>query len=290
MAMKEENKIEGFLFGTNLFENLTEADFIREIDNCLKLSEKYDSIKHPTFYCKNQRETDKKEVELDCLKKFLSLYNSSLEIEEVTEKPDFILRDKDERIGLELIQLTSSKVNPNDVCIAKLFKEINKLAISEYPDCKKMICCNINESLKVTNKDIRKYSKIIFDQLREFIKYDPPFEVVFEDKTFMNELYITKHSSLLINYNYSATYCEDATIDEINDLISDNKENKIESYKKEHKFDQLWLLIYVNSSDITGQRTLDESVFDNDALNEILSNSFDKIFISTFSHYVCLKG
>lgn len=50
MAMKEENKIEGFLFGTNLFENLTEADFIREIDNCLKLSERYDSIEYSGPY------------------------------------------------------------------------------------------------------------------------------------------------------------------------------------------------------------------------------------------------
>lgn len=289
MAKKEENKIEGFLMGTNLFENLTEADFIIEIENCKKLSKIYDSIKQPTYNFNNPIEFGKKEVELDWLKKFISLYNSSLEIEEVTEKPDFILRDNYERIGLELIQLTSSKVNPNDVCIANLFKEINKLAISEYPDCKKMICCNINESLKVTKNDIQEYCKIIFAKLREYIKHDSPFLVVFDDKTFINELYISNHSSLRINYNYSATYCEDATLKEVNELIK-RKNDKIESYKNEHKFDQLWLLIYVNSSDITGQRTLDESVFDNDALNEIVSNSFDKIFISTFSHYVCLKG
>ncbi len=123
MAKKEENKIEGFLMGTNLFENLTEADFIIEIENCKKLSKIYDSIKQPTYNFNNPIEFGKKEVELDWLKKFISLYNSSLEIEEVTEKPDFILRDKDERIGLELIQLTSSKVNPNDVCgLANLFE------------------------------------------------------------------------------------------------------------------------------------------------------------------------
>ncbi|MEZ7884788.1 MAG: hypothetical protein QMB39_05970 [Bacteroidales bacterium] len=135
----------------------------------------------------------------------------------------------------------------------------------------------------------QKSHKIIFDQLREFIKHDPPFEVVFEDKTFINVLYVTKHSSLLIKNYYGAIYCEDATLKEVNELIK-RKNEKVELYKNEHKFDQLWLLIYVNSSDITGQRTLDESVFDNDALNEIVSNNFDKIFISTFSHYVCLKG
>ena len=213
-------------------------------------------------------EKKQKRKEIIDIGNFIHYFDSSLIIEDaLSESPDFIIKQNELNIGVELKDLVIRQNEKEKEGILKsLFEQIK----SELKSEEKSLCglyrvelINENLSLKKKNREALKKEIIALikgQQIEQ--KYVKAIK-----KRPMSEISIYKGETTIVG-NLERKVVEEKI---------KTKENKLKSYSNEN-LDEIWLLLVIGGV----EKSSDYSFFDSDITEKPFESNFDKIFIYDF--------
>ena len=220
---------------------------------------------HLEFLLPNKEKNKQKILEICHTGKFLMLLGNNFTIDQLFEKPDFILSDGNERIGLEHQILIEEDIKEKEGFFENLFiiagNELNY--DSEVPNF--LANCYLYSEI---NYKLNQKASII-SQIKTVVKEYVLNDILIENPI-IERISIMPHSHKHISPNFGAWWQRKLTAKHITDSIF-KKEHKIATYKI-NGIDKLWLLIVIGS--------LGESSFEIDENLRInIVTEFDKVFI-----------
>jgi hypothetical protein len=220
---------------------------------------------HLELLMPEKEKNQQKILELCHVGKFLMFFNNKIEIDELSEKPDFILKGKFGKIGLEHQILVDSKSKEREGFFENIFamaeKELNldkdlpNFLITCYPI--PYVNFKINEKVSL----VRTIVKVV----KEFILSEKLIE-----NTIIDRIIMTDHSQKSLNVNLGAWWVKDVTQELILSAIR-KKESKLASYRKNSGKNQ-WLIIVIGSN---GESSY--NLYNPFEMN--LKTEFEKVFI-----------
>lgn len=204
-------------------------------------------------------------LELCHVGKFLMFFDNKIQIDQLYEKPDFILNGKFGKVGLEHQILVDNKPKEREGFFENIFSaaeselkndtELPNFLINCYPF--HLVNFKINEK-----KDI---IKLIVRVVKEFILTEKLVE-----NPIIERINMTDHSQKSLNVNLGAWWNKDVTDELIINAVR-KKEEKLSTYRENCGKNQ-WLIIVIGS---TG-----ESSYNLDNPFEMnLKTKFDKVYI-----------
>lgn len=220
---------------------------------------------HLEFLLQNKSKNRQKILEVCHIGKFLMLFGNNLIIDQLSEKPDFILSDGNERIGLEHQIIIDKETKEKEGFFENLFtlaeNELN--SDPEVPNFLANCFLHSNQNYKLNQKS--QMISLIKTVVKEYILND-----VLLENPIIERISKMPNSRKHISPNFGGWWQRKLTKKLIEDSIV-KKEQKITTYKS-CGIDKLWLLIVIGS--------LGESSFEVAENLEInISTEFDKIFI-----------
>lgn len=196
---------------------------------------------------KNNRDDDKKSLELCHIGKFITLLENKYSIESVQESPDFIIADSEQnKMGVEHTRIFSEDHKKVEGSIESIFGKAEQEYKSQNPSFKFLI----NFWLKKIDFPIQKKDIHIF--IREIIDVLDTFLATGEIKN--NKLIVdisgidVPHTTLSFYPNPSLYVQGQASVTK--DLIENavkEKEQNLEKYKIHSSLKEQWLLIVIGS-------------------------------------------
>jgi hypothetical protein len=213
-------------------------------------------------------EKKQKRKEIIDIGNFIHYFDSSLIIEDaLSESPDFIIKQNELNIGVELKDLVIRQNEKEKEGILKsLFEQIK----SELKSEEKSLCglyrvelIDENLSLKKKNREALKKEIIALikgQQIEQ--KYVKAIK-----KRPMSEISIYKGETTIVGNLERKVVKEKIK----------TKENKLKSYSNEN-LDEIWLLLVIGGV----EKSSDYSFFDSDITEKPFESNFDKIFIYDF--------
>ena len=196
--------------------------------------------------------------------KFL-LFFDNLKIDQVTEKPDFILFDGNNKIGLEHQIIVESKSKEREGFFQNIF-ELAEIELKEDKDLPNFLAsCYIEPyaNFKLIEKEylIETVKKVI----KEYVLNNN-----FIENPIIESIFLQPHSQKNIHANMGAWWQKNITIETIENSIK-KKNSKIASYRAKGIKTQ-WLLLVIGSSG--------DSSFEMDKnLKLVMETEFDKVFV-----------
>jgi len=196
----------------------------------------------------SQFEKDKRILELSHLASFgIALWDSEIintideiEVINLSLQPDFIIRFKDELIGIELAQIKNDRAKEIG-SLNNILKNSAKLFRKKYPNIS--ILANIEFAEKSD----------IFDHNKEST-YNTIADLVYHRYTRNNRIlpYYVVHMNIMkhtqVDFALSGAYWSGVLDSELVNRRIAAKESKIEDYKKGSKLDKIWLLLIVSGA------------------------------------------
>lgn len=214
---------------------------------------------------KNSNQNQQKILELCHLGKFLILFDKKLEIEEVREKPDFILSDGKNKIGIELQIIVESIPKKREGFFNSIARNVEDRLKQDLNFPNLLVNCYLNPNLKFQTNQKKYYSTIIETIIVEYAETGHLKENPLNDKIFA-----MPHTNKSININLGAWWEKEITADKINSSIS-KKEKKIKNYKA-NGIEVQWLLMIIGSTGESSYNMIQDFKFN-------FHTEFDKIFI-----------
>ncbi|SFW64221.1 hypothetical protein [Cellulophaga fucicola] len=215
-------------------------------------------------------EKKQKHKEIIDIGNFIHYFDSSLVIEDaLSESPDFIIKQNELNIGVELKDLVIRQNEKEKEGILKsLFEQIK----SELKSEEKSLCgfyrvelVDENLSLKKKNREALKKEIIALIKGQEI---EQEYVKAIKKRP-MSEISIYKGETTILG-NLERTVVEEKI---------KSKENKLKSYTNEN-LDEIWLLLVIAGV----EKSSDYSFFDSGITEKPFESNFDKIFIYDFSH------
>lgn len=213
--------------------------------------------------------SDKENLELCQVGRFLSNLNSNASILKKRESPDFLISYNNDVIGLEHESILSEDLKSKKYrSIKRLFRDAAILFADRYPEYK--ILANIylhdnNFSFKKHEMDSLKNE--IVDFIYKYItQQDIP------NPNFISDILILNHSRVSFVYNPGAGYVESIERGYILKAI-ERKERKIDEYIKNTGINRQWLLLTMGTIEPDSFEFID-SFFD-----EEIKSRFEHIFV-----------
>ncbi len=181
----------------------------------------------------SQFEKDKRILELSHLASFgIALWDSEIintideiEVINLSLQPDFIIRFKDELIGIELAQIKNDRAKEIG-SLNNILKNSAKVFRKKYPNIS--ILANIEFAEKSD----------IFDHNKEST-YNTISKILFHE--------YSSHTQM-VDFALSGAYWSGVLDSELVNRRIAAKESKIEDYKKGSKLDKIWLLLIVSGA------------------------------------------
>lgn len=213
-------------------------------------------------------EKKQKRKEIIDIGNFIHYFDSSLIIEDaLSESPDFIIKQNELNIGVELKDLVIRQNEKEKEGILKsLFEQIKSELKSEEKSLFGLYRVELideNLSLKKKNREALKKEIIALikgQQIEQ--KYVKAIK-----KRPMSEISIYKGETTIVG-NLERKVVEEKI---------KTKENKLKSYSNEN-LDEIWLLLVIGGV----EKSSDYSFFDSDITEKPFESNFDKIFIYDF--------
>lgn len=198
---------------------------------------------------------------------FIHYFDSSLVIENVSESPDFSIKQNELRIGVELEDLV---IRQNEKEKEGIFKTLFDQIISELESEKKSMSglyqielLDKNLSLKKKNKEeIKKEIIALIKEQKIEKRYIKAIK-----KRPLSEISIYKGEATIVG-NLERTVVEEKI---------ETKEDKLKSYSNE-TLNEIWLLLVIGGV----EKSSDYSFFDSDITEKPFESNFDRIFIYDF--------
>ncbi|CAM1346139.1 hypothetical protein [Tenacibaculum crassostreae] len=225
-------------------------------------------ILEKSSYSKIEKKQKRKEI-ID-IGNFIHYFDSSLVIEDaLSESPDFIVKQNELKIGIELKDLIIRQNEKEKEGILKsLFEQIK----SELKSEEKSLCglyrielIDENLSLKKKHKEALKKEIIALIKGQQI---EQKYVKAIKKKP-MSEISIYKGETTIVG-NLKRKVVEEKI---------KTKEEKLKSYSSE-KLDEIWLLLVIGGV----EKSSDYSFFDSDITEKPFESNFDKIFIYDFFH------
>lgn len=219
-----------------------------------------------------------KKSELFILKKFVnSLESDQIEIIEVErEAPDFLIKNNNELIGLEIVEAKSENIKPKTT--EDLLENASKVFVEKHPEIKMDLYFtfkNFELSFNRTNKET------VIQQICD-AAYNC-YKGVSDFPGFIDDVYILRRGGKNVFFGQIwAGYVNDLNESIIKTLIS-KKEKLIETYKEKSQIDKQWLLIATsigapNSYDIEYANGMSfSSLFDRVYLSEQITSEVKRL-------------
>lgn len=207
---------------------------------------------------------EQKTLEICHAGKFL-LFFDDLKIDQVTEKPDFILFNGSYKIGLEHQIVVDSKSKEIEGFYSNIFSlaETELQEDAELPNF--LADCFIYPYTNFKLKEKKYLIETIKSVVKEYILNDN-----FLENPVIERISKQPHSKKNIHANMGGWWQKDITVEAIESAIK-KKDTKISSYKEKGVLTQ-WLLLVIGSSG--------ESSFEMDEnLKLEMKTEFDKVFI-----------
>ena len=213
-------------------------------------------------------EKKQKRKEIIDIGNFIHYFDSSIEIKNaLSESPDFIVKQNELNIGIELKDLViRQKEKEKEGILKSLFEQIKTELINE----EKSLCGLyrielIDENLSLKKKDKEALKKEIIALIKGQ-KIEQKYVKVIKKRP-MSEISIYKGETTIVG-NLERKVVEEKI---------KTKENKLKSYSNEN-LDEIWLLLVIGGV----EKSSDYSFFDSDITEKPFESNFDKIFIYDF--------
>jgi hypothetical protein len=227
-------------------ENLSIDNIKQMVSKVTETSERIGSYINP--FLLEVKGDSQKELELCHLGKFLLLLNNGYTLDKLPEeKPDFILKKDNTKVGLEHEILVNNRLKKTEGTVNDFFKNAKTEFQSTYPELKFLANIwynNSNISLKKKEYDAKKneVNKVIhhFHKTGSLL----PNSVI-------TDISISPHSKLAFCPNPGAYYVDNATTQDIYNAIL-KKEKKVESYIEKTNIKKQWLLIVIGGCEASG--------------------------------------
>ncbi|MFT3796597.1 hypothetical protein [Flavobacterium sp.] len=213
----------------------------------------------------NKNSTSKKKIETIYVEKFLSHFEN-LEIEKSFEKPDFILKQQNEIIGLEHQIIVNSKAREREGYLKNIFVLAQEELQNENPELLPFFAtCYIHE-----NFDHSLYRK---NELKEIVK-NVIRECIVNANTLENPIIYDidwNPDDFFFIYPQLGAWWQKRISDE--EILSSirNKEEKLPSYR-ENVNGQIWLLLVINETGESSYIMRKEPI-------SSFESKFDKIYV-----------
>ncbi len=218
---------------------------------------------------KSDKDSNKKELEICHVGKFLMLLNSGFKIDEIREQPDFIIKSSDNtKIGLEhevLIDQNHKKVEGSFSDIVKTAEGIFR---ERYPEIKILANIYVNVNKKISKKDKHHYVETLFSIIEDSV-----FHKRFEENDLVLNLSWHKHTEINFSCNPGGWWQQSLQKDFVIKSIN-RKETKRLNYVKNTGLGEQWLLIVIGS--------LSQSSYEIDSRfeeNFTVNSGFNRIFL-----------
>jgi hypothetical protein len=235
--------------------------------NFIDLKEKIEQkiTRHLADLDKTKKVDKQKILELCQIGKLLASYYSDFDIISVQEKPDFLISNGQQTIGLEHELILESKSKEKEgfyqnIC-DKVEASLNE--DSDLPNFLVNLYLKENISLKILDKNsiIDKFSKIV----KQIVLTGE-----MEENDYIESTLIMKHSGKSVNPNFGAYWQKSITENLILEFIA-KKESKINFYRQ-NSVPMQWLVLVIGSN---GQSSYEV----NTLFNIHIQTKFDKVFL-----------
>ena len=225
-------------------------------------------ILEKSSYSKIEKKQKRKEI-ID-FGNFIHYFDSNIEIENaLSESPDFIVKQNELNIGVELKDLVIRQNEKEKEGILKsLFEQIK----SELKSEEKSLCGLYRIELIDENLSLRKkYKEAFKKEIIALIKGQQIEQKYVKaiQKSPMSKISIYKGETTIVG-NLERTVVEEKI---------KTKENKLKSYSNKN-LDEIWLLLVIGGV----EKSSDYSFFNSKILEKPFVSNFDRIFIYNFFH------
>lgn len=212
-----------------------------------------------------KKDDKQKILELCQIGKLIGTYFNEFKIVDVTEKPDFIISNGKQNIGLEHQLILDTKLKAEEGFYENICEKVETRLKEDslLPNFLVNLYLKDNLTFKINEKDN------LIEKLTELVK-----EFVLTGKLIPNDLvknaYKMKHSQKKVNVNFGAYMQQQITKDLIFEYIA-KKEKKYPSYRQNTGLSQ-WLVLVIGGS---GKSSFEV----NNLINIDIISDFDKIFL-----------
>jgi hypothetical protein len=189
----------------------------------------------------NPNKNKKKILEVCHTGKFLMLAGGGLKIERVLEMPDFIIRSGNSLIGLEHQIVIDAVSKEKEGFIENIFDIAESELATEVGLPNFLANCWLHHDLDFKLADKRMLVDEVKRVVKEFI-----WNGSIPSNVLINDMSLQRHSMKSLSPNMGAWWQKRITAEIIEDSVS-RKESKIESYVRNTKLDEQWLLLVIGS-------------------------------------------
>lgn len=226
----------------------------------------------------SEKDSQKKTLEMYSMVKFIDACFREIQLSRISESPDFILLEREKKIGCELVDLVVyPKIKEREGFLKDLASEIEK-EVSGTEITPQLLSVSVTDNFKVSGEHRAKLKAEVLDLIHSI-----PSNVCFLGSTEINSDYIRtfypfEHDQWHIYFpeGSSGSVLERITLSE----IIDKKHSKLEEYRLSN-CDEYWLMIVDNG--IYGSSCY--SFLSEEITNNSFASGFDRIFL--FDNFKC---
>ncbi len=225
------------------------------------------AISNSLYNLNSYNSTDRqKQLEICQFGKMLATYFPDFFIDEVREKPDFIISDGKKRIAVEHQTIVNPIIKSKQGFYENIFQLVERDLQTDNSLPNFLAVCYLKSNLKFKNTDKQLISNLIKETVKEFVLNG----ILVENPLIMKIIKMpNSHKNLHANFGAFMRYKVDAKI--LKDFIL-KKENKVQTYRQNTEMEQ-WLLL------VTGGVAEYWYEVEIPIENLDLKSSFDKIFL-----------
>lgn len=244
----------------------------KEIDEAMNHRAKLERDKKPFLDEINELILSKNELkqikeELDNVVSFISVLNEKIELIDITrESPDCIIKQDNREIGVEVKDLVLNQKSKEvesifDAILSEIQNELSENTLLKGHYTVKFISLITSLKQKVKNQIKSEIKKLILGKIG------------LDESTYVDNLYMTEHSSLYLNRDIAGYVSGSLSQNYFFKYIED-KESKIENYRRNSSLKEVWLLLVKYS------KPSSDFAYLTDSKNDIFGKSkFDRIYI-----------
>lgn len=177
-----------------------------------------------------------KQLEICQLGKLLVTYFPEFVIEEVRERPDFIISDGRKRIAIEHQTILDPKTKSYQGFYENIFHIAERDLRNESTLPNFLGNCYLKDNLSFTNSDKKMLIQLVKDTVTEYVLNDN-----LVDNLLISKIFKMPHSKINLNANFGGYMVKDLGSKILVDFIA-KKENKVKSYRQNTGLEQ-WLLL-----------------------------------------------
>ena len=214
---------------------------------------------------KDQRKNRKKILEICHAGKFLMLVDQGLKISEVSEKPDFIITDGQNLIGLEHQIIVDPKEKEKEGFYRNIFDQA-ELELKREKDLPNFLAnCYLKPHLEFKISKKQEFIETVAKTIKKFVQTE-----ILDENPIIESIFLMSHTGISISENFGAWWQKNLSLEALSNAI-EKKEKLLATYKASCGNEQ-WLLLVIGS---TGGSSF---VIDNQT-KYVIDSEFDRVYI-----------